>query len=257
MSLTPEQVLEELKKPVAAWKYPKVLVGIPLERTISHADKVFWNFMMIARSGVPFLPMAYMRTDLYRNLVATKLLETDFTHILMLDLDHQHPIDIVQRLCKWVMLDPEIKVVGGLNFRRGEPFEPCAFMQDDQGGVYSIAQWEQGLVEVDAIGTGSILISREVFEVMEPPWFYNIYDHAWEGHYPGEDIGFSKKCHDLGIPMYIDTTCSSPHLVDAFVTEDTYHSYLAEHGWNGEQIDAKEMRRRGIKGAAKAKEGEE
>lgn len=260
MSFTPEQLekLEILKKPVGAWEWPKILLCIPLERALSYADKCFWNFMMIARTGAAFLPMSYMRTDLYRNKVATELLKSDFTHLIMLDADHQHPFDIVQRLARWVIADPEIKVVGGLNFRRGEPYEPCAFMQDNQGGVYSIAEWEQGLVQVDAIGTGSILISREVFETLEPPWFYNIYDHAWTDHYPGEDIGFSKKCYDAGIPLYVDTTTTSPHILEAFVTEDTFRGYLAEHGWQkGEIIQSAEMRRRGIKGAAQPKEGEE
>ena len=257
--LTPEQSarLSILNTPIPSWTFPKILLTIPLERSLSSADKCFWNFMMMARTGVTFLPMAYMRTDLFRNKVAEKLLETDFTHVLMLDADHQHPIDIIQRLARWVIIDPTIKVVGGLNFRRGEPFEPCAFMQDNAGGVYAIMEWEKGLVEVDAIGTGSILISREVFELIEPPWFYNIYDHAWTGHYPGEDIGFSKQCYDAGIPLYVDTTTTSPHIMDAMVTEETFRGWLETHPWSkGETIYADEMRKRGIKGAAKAKEGE-
>jgi hypothetical protein len=260
LGLTPEQeatlrVLDTI--PISSWTWPRILLGIPLERTLGHADKCFWNFMMIASQSPAMIPMAYMRTDLYRNLLATKLLETNFTHVLMLDADHQHPIDIVQRLARWVLIDPKVKVVGGLNFRRGEPFEPCAFMQDNSGGVYSIMEWEKGLVQVDAIGTGSVLISREVFELLEPPWFYNIYDFAYEGHYPGEDIGFSKKCFDAGIPLYVDTTTSSPHLMDSFVTEESFRSYLKEYGWQkGEIIYAEEMRKRGIKGAAQPRESE-
>jgi len=259
-SFTPEQMkrLEILQYPPGAWKWPRILLGIPLERSLGHADKCFWHFMQIARdTGVSFIPMPYMRTDLYRNLIATELLKSDYTHVLMLDADHQHPTDIIQRLARWVIADPNVKVVGGLNFRRGEPFEPCAFMQDKDGQVYSIKEWDQGLVQVDAIGTGSILISREVFEVCEPPWFYNVYDYAWEGQYPGEDIGFSKRCFDAGIPLYVDTTTSSPHLLDAFVTEHTFRSHFDEHGWKGgEEISAEEMRKRGIKGAA-AEEGAE
>lgn len=236
--------------PIAAWKYPRVLVGIPMERAISHADKVFWQFMAIAKQGPAFLPIPYMRTDLYRNKAAANLLQSDFTHLLMLDVDHIHPVNIIQQLARWVLLDrKKFQVIGGLNFRRGEPYEPCAFQVDNNGDIYTMAEWEQGLVKVDALGTGSILIAREVFEQLEPPWFFNDYSEAWKDNYPGEDIGFSAKCRAAGIGLYVDTTTTSPHMIDSQVTEETYRSYFDR--WIGktgnEVIGEDEMRKRGLK----------
>ncbi|RPJ24411.1 MAG: glycosyltransferase family 2 protein [Planctomycetaceae bacterium] len=168
------------QQPVHAWEWPRIVVGVPMERTMAHADDVFFNFLAIAQNGVPFIKQNYTRTDVARNKMAMQLLQSDFTHLLMLDVDHIHPTDIVQRLARWVVADPGKQVIGGLNFRRGEPYEPCCFLIGPDGRYYAPAEWERGLVKVDIIGTGSILISREVFERMQPPWFYNIYDRVWE-----------------------------------------------------------------------------
>jgi len=213
--------------PIGAWKYPRVLMGVPIERTLSHANLVFSQFMQIAAQGVPLLKQDYGRTDIARNNMAMALLGSEYTHLLMLDSDHVHPIDIVQRLARWVMLREDVQVVGGLNFRRSKPHEPCAFFMDENNGVSTIGSWTDGIIKVDALGTGSILIAREVFETIEPPWFYNIYDeNYWADVNPGEDIGFALKCKAAGIGQWVDTTTTSPHVTDGLVTEKSFRNYL-------------------------------
>lgn len=227
-----EEIEERLTTlPIRSWAYPRVLLGVPLERTISHASQVFPQFMQIAAQGVAFIKQDYTRTDLARNRFATELLKSDFTHLLMLDLDHIHPVDIVQRLARWPMMNPEIKIVGGLNFRRSEPYEPCCFIRLEDGTLGAPAQWGEQLMEVDYLGTGSILIAREVFEEIEPPWFYNIYEHEakWTDQWPGEDIGFNEKCKKAGFKMYVDPTTQSPHLADKIISEGTFRDYMSKH----------------------------
>ena len=228
--------------PIASWAYPRILLGIPLERTISNASQVFHRFMEISAQGIVTLKQDYTRTDLARNRFAVKLLESEYTHLLMLDLDHVHPADIVQRLARWVMMNPEIQVVGGLNFRRSEPYEPCCFFKSEDGmSVNAPADWDAGLMRVDYIGTGSILIAREVFEQIEPPWFYNIYgiDANWDDEWPGEDIGFSEKCAKAGIKMYVDTTTTSPHVGDRLIGEKTFRAYLEQHPEKYQRMEQK------------------
>ena len=217
--------------PISSWAYPRILLGIPLERTIAHASLVFHRFMEIAAQGVAFVKQDYTRTDLARNRFAEKLLESNYTHLLMLDLDHVHPADIVQRLARFPMMNPAVQIVGGLNFRRSEPYEPCAFIRNADGSLGAPAEWSPGLMEVDYLGTGSILIAREVFEAIEPPWFYNIYEHEgkWEDQWPGEDIGFNEKVKAAGIKMFLDTTTTSPHVTDRLIGEKTFRNYLAQH----------------------------
>lgn len=223
-----EKVLSIL--PIQAWKWPRPIVAVLMERSMGHAPSVFPNFMQLAAQGVPLMNIPYQRTDVARNHAAMELIRTEeYTHVIMLDVDHKHPADIIQHLCQWVMLDPEIKIVGGMNFKRVAPHSPCAFLINEAGDVAVPAEWGQGLLEVDAIGTGSILISREVFEQIEPPWFFNTYrpDDFWRDVWPGEDMGFSEKCREAGIKMYADTTLTSPHVTDRFIDEQDFRQAIS------------------------------
>jgi len=224
-----KNVLEQY--PIMSWAFPRILVAFLLERTISYADLVFPACMQIAAQGPVVLNMPYQRTDLARNRASMELLKTDFTHLLMLDIDHVHPTDIIQRLARWVLKDPKkYQVVGGLNFRRSEPYDPCAYKTGADGSMYTIT-WEKDdeIMEVDRLGTGSILIAREVFETIPPPWFWNDYSQSWRDAWPGEDIGFNKKCVENGIKMWVDLTVTSPHITPAIIDGSTWQVWRDKH----------------------------
>lgn len=224
-----KNVLEQY--PIMNWAFPRILVAFLLERSISYADLVFPSIVQIAAQGPVILNMPYQRTDLARNRASMELLKTDFTHLLMLDIDHVHPTDIIQRLARWVLKDPKkYQVVGGLNFRRSEPYDPCAYRIGDDGSMYTIA-WEKDdeIMEVDRLGTGSILIAREVFETIPPPWFWNDYSQSWRDAWPGEDIGFNKKCVENGIKMWVDLTVTSPHITPAIIDGTSWQKWAAGH----------------------------
>ena len=224
-----KNVLE--RYPIMGWPFPKILVVFLLERTLSYADLVFPSVVQIAAQGPVILNMPYMRTDLARNKASMELLKTDFTHLLMLDIDHVHPTNIIQKLARWVVEDPKkYQVVGGLNFRRSEPYDPCAYRMASDGSMNTIA-WDKDdtILEVDRLGTGSILIAREVFETIPPPWFWNDYTQGWRDAWPGEDIGFSKLCKEHGIKMWVDVTVTSPHITPAIIDNDSWEHWKARH----------------------------
>lgn len=224
-----KNVLEQL--PIASWAFPRILVAFLLERTISYADLVFPAVVQIAAQGPVILNMPYQRTDLARNRASMELLKGNFTHLLMMDIDHVHPADIIQRLARWVVKDPKkYQVVGGLNFRRSEPYDPCAYKIGQDGSMWTIA-WEKEdeILEVDRLGTGSILIAREVLETIPPPWFVNDYSQAWRDAWPGEDIGFNKKCQESGIKMWVDLTVTSPHITPAIIDGNTWEVWKRNH----------------------------
>lgn len=222
----------------------RVMVGVLPERNGVPSAECLFDLIAIAQHGHPFVRMSYTRTDLARNSLAEHLLkEEQFTHLLMLDADHRHPHDIVERLSRWVIEDPERQVVAGLAFRRGRPFDPCMYMEsnDGTGRVYVPAEWEPGLLRVDLVGTAAILISRRVFERLPRPWFAFDYSGADKQQYPGEDIWFSRLCQRTGIPIYVDTTTVSPHLMESWINEQTFRTYLeaeqAGPGWAGMAIE--------------------
>jgi hypothetical protein len=224
------EIENNLKRvPIRDWDYPRVAVFLPLERTMSYVDSVLPQIAQIAQAGADFIWGEYSAVAIGRNKAAVQLLGTDLTHILMLDLDHTHPADIAHRLAKWVVAYPDIQVVGGLNFGRRPPYNPCIAINDGDSKKWIIPTgWEKGtLFEVDMLGTGCILISRTVFEDLTPPWFENDFS-MWEtGYYAGEDTVFSRRCREAGIKLLCDPAVTSPHIDYHTVTEDTWRSYYA------------------------------
>lgn len=207
----------------------KPIVFVPMERSWANADQLLPGFVQIAQSGVPFLWLPYSRTDVSRNKAAEELLRSDFTHIVMLDSDQRHPPDIVRRLAQHIIEDPARLIVGGLYYRRGEPYNPLAWRLGEDDKLYQIGDHETGLIEVDLIGTGALMISRAVFEQLPRPWFW----YSYEGietpgfSWPTEDIQFCALARNAGISIYCDTTIESPHLSTAWINRGTYLSYRA------------------------------
>jgi hypothetical protein len=203
----------------------KIVVGVPMERTFHNVPFLhFWN---IARRGWELTPIIYGRTDANRNKMAAWLRdETDFTHICMLDGDHAHPEDIVERLAVHVLRDPKKLVVGGLNFRRTAPYDPCVFRYGDDGRLHPPISWEDGCIPVDAIGAGCILISRKVFEQVEPPWWAYGYNWAHINKYPSEDMFFSQQMRVHDIQIWCDTTTTSPHMGDMYIDANSFQAFI-------------------------------
>jgi hypothetical protein len=192
---------------------------------IDHAFLAFWE---IARRGWPLMHRLYGRTDVNRNAFAAELLRSNFTHLVMLDSDHIHPVDVVEKMVRWVWQDPTRLVIGGLHFRRGEPFEPCAFIYGSDGQLHAPAEWQPGLIQVDAIGHGTLCVHRAVFERMPAPWWAYDYSRAPEV-YPSEDLWFCRLCREHGITMWCDTTLTSPHIINNIVDAETFQRWIADH----------------------------
>lgn len=208
----------------------KVVVAIPMERQVPF--DAFYHFWAIATRGYKVLPHPYGRTDVQRNIIGNaikKLPAKEITHVCMLDLDHQHPSDVVERLARWVLQDKSRLVVGGLNFRRGAPYDPCIFMKAPDGEMRPPIYWDEGLMQVDAIGHGAILISREIFDRVPGPWWQYTYMHFDKEVFPSEDIYFSALMEFNNIGVYCDTTTTSPHLISATVDEAVFRRYMDDH----------------------------
>ena len=207
--------------------WPRVIVAMPKERSIPACGAT--SLVKIAQRGYPIIDLPYTRVDVARNMFAEHLLESRFTHLLMIDDDHQHADNIVEGLARWVIDDPQRLVISAFVQRRGKPFDPCMFFPDGNGGMYSPVDYPDGLIKVfneygpGMVGSGAILIAREVFERIPWPWFK--YDYPARGQYPTEDVWFSKKCNEYGIDLWMDTTIECPHLMESFITKETHKQY--------------------------------
>ena len=202
------------------------IISLPLERATSYSEIVMPWVISLAQQGWAFIDPAYRRTDLNRNMACYHLLDNPrFTHLIMLDMDHKHPTDIVMKLLRAVKEDESRAVVSALTFRRGQPYEPIAFRLE--GTKYkAILEWEPGAVlEVDQCSPACTIFSREIFEEIDPPWWAYTY-HPERFYYPTEDIYFSKLCREHGFKQVVDTRIESIHLSTAYVGLDTFRGYL-------------------------------
>lgn len=206
-----------------------------MERTVSgHAvDAVIDIAQLAATQRYIRISLPYMRTDMARNRAARSFLELaqdSNDALIMLDCDHVHPVDILQRL---VAHDPQLGVVGSLYFRRGPPYDPLFFRRTN-GRLRNPAEWELGMLyQCDAVATGAILIRRWVLDRLieagyDYPWFQYTYPEKADFSMT-EDIFFASLCEDVNIPHYCDTSIITPHLGVVLIGKSEWDQYKELH----------------------------
>lgn len=214
----------------------KPLIGIPMFPGGVANDRVFWQFMHIAAYGWGLVQEPCSHIDIVRNRMATALMNRpDYTHLVMLDADHAHAPDIVQQLIRWPLKDRDrYQIVGSLQYRRGEPYEPMVFLREERTGHY-VAPLDPPpcITRVAAIGLAAVCIDRRVFERLPPPWFVCDYPLGWDRLKGGlcrtEDTYFSQSCEKNDIPIWCDTTITSPHAIWQYVDKAFMERYIREH----------------------------
>lgn len=121
--------------------------------------------------------------------------------LLLMGDDHGFAPDFLQRLLKH-----DYDIVAGLCLQRRPPFHSVA--KKDGGSL--ILEGEPGVVEVDCTGTAGMLIKREVFEAIEPPYFLNVYQE--DGSLLTDDIYFCRKAREAGFRIHVDTSAVLSHI---------------------------------------------
>lgn len=215
-----------------------IYVGIPRERVYitSFVDNLHAILASLQNNGLAcgYFQAESHRVDRNRDRIVKEFLShsQEPEWLLMLDSDMEHPVDCGQRLARWGEM-----VVGGLYFHRNQHKDPVAFFkaeeeEDEYGrmvrkwepirnqvydwliqnkvplrdGAFSIDGNGFGLLEVDAVGTGCILIHRSILERIEPPWF------EYRDGSQSEDLEFCDRVKsELHIPIHVDMTTVSGH----------------------------------------------
>ena len=176
-----------------------------------------------------------------RNIVVKTFLETtDAAWLLMIDSDERLSVD------NWLKLidaahDKERPIVSGLVF--------AAFFDGDDSlrpvptiyrmldsGLSAIDDYPlDSIIEVDAVGTGCLLIHRSVFEKIREKTTPNQgKDWAWfvegaiDGTYFGEDLLFSKRLTSLDFKIHAHTGAILPHQKQ-FWLDNRHHTSMRDH----------------------------
>lgn len=146
-----------------------------------------------------------------------------------IDTDMVFPTDILDRLVG--AADPvERPIVGGLCFswQQGRFARPTTYTLRTDGQVGVIWNYPpEQLFEVDATGTGCLLIHRSVLEAVgerygEP---YRWFRETEIADKPiGEDITFCIRARALGFPVFVDSRVKVGHEKTIVVDEDLYRA---------------------------------
>jgi hypothetical protein len=246
-----EEQLKLTSLEVATMKAPgppssiKLAIGLPLVDKLS--DTSFWrSFIPVVAQEVsrvikeaqkagsvasfellwPRMPCG-KDMDEIRNSLAMQALESDCTHIVMMDTDQVYPSDTLTRLIAHA--EAGFDIVCAKVHRRYPPFDPLLLRNDTEKQyrflTMTIADWyDKGLVEVDATGTGCMMISCKVFEKVPWPWFKTVKKDISDTEFAiiGEDVGFCQKAKAAGYKIFVDTTIKVGHLADIVVTEELH-----------------------------------
>lgn len=196
-----------------------VLISIPTNRAVSDNKLSAWLFDQAKtkiEGKLPQLLYSYVQPiDANRNkIVYDFLYNSDHDWLMMLD-DDMIPHAPLKQLVEY-----NKKVISGLTVVRHNGI-PSPLIQKRVPGKSGEVRFRTAnlkdldsetppLIKVDGIGTGCLLIHREVLEKMQPPWFKFEYDEIGEIKL-SEDYAFSEKCRKLGYDMWVDSSWSCGH----------------------------------------------
>lgn len=154
----------------------------------------------------------------------------DADYYLLCDDDIVPPVDAIDRL-----LMHKKDIVSGLCTKRIDPPEPTMRMWDEYTQNYScLLKWEdKQVLDIDSVGTGFLLLSRQVVEHVAFAYHREHYEKYGNGFWfeflknPnggewGEDISFSWKAQRLGYNIYVDTSVCPAHLGQYMYTIEDY-----------------------------------
>ena len=130
----------------------------------------------------------------------------------------------------------DLDMVGGLCFRRSEPFQPTMYVREEGTGAYNhFEDWPQDVVEVDATGLAFLLIHKRVFEAIAGSPMPPLEERAnmampnffrWEGTL-GEDLRFCQDAKAAGMRIWVDTRVEIGHMGEHEIRHKNFLQALA------------------------------
>ena len=227
------------------WAHPGDVSG----RFMDSVLRIFQESGRAAQAGEPDTPaimgyhfveggprIAHARNELVRTFLASeRYANTEW--LLMLDADMTFDGSLLKTLFHDVRSAQgkvQRPIVGGLYFGGGHgAIFPLTFQlvdpeTNDNNPISIITDWTPGeMLEVDATGTGCLLIHRGVLEHFskvyeEPtPWFAESVHNGFDF---GEDWTFCMRARMQGLPIYVNTAVQLGHMKAVCLTEQTWRT---------------------------------
>lgn len=201
---------DEARKAFFNKQHPKApqMIGIG----IPSGDEFKANFGMALAAMTYFSGLRGINVGLFnqkgsilptnRNGLAREALNYNCSHLLQLDWDMTFPPNTLHRL-----MSHNKDIVGCTYPRRSEPHDNlCVPLNRERVDNAS------GVIEVDRLPTGILLIKTEVFRKIKKPWFRFVTIEECEEHpdgaIHGEDFYFCDAAREAGFKVYLDVQLS-------------------------------------------------
>ena len=188
----------------------RVLVGVPSGDNVA---ALFWASFSAAVRLEPeegellTYSVRGMNVVGARNKIVARSLKENFTHTFFMDSDMIFPDRTLSRL-----LHHHKDIIGGFYVRKKKDFLPTVMELGFRKGDSYMTTFPIGLTEVEAIGTGCLLIDNKVFKKVGEPWFEYRASDKGEGHMITEDLVFCEKAKKLGFKVWCDGDIICPHV---------------------------------------------
>jgi len=199
-----------------------IRTAFAIAELVPKLDKMGVRLNLVHMSGCSIITKA-------RNKLVRNFMESDCTDFLFVDADVVINTDAVTRL---IALSSDKDVVAGSYPRRSKDAKFFLDFYLDEDGQLEFD--DHGLMRVESVSTGFMLIRRHVIEHMiekHPEWKYQgdgdgETEHALfdfmilNGQYIGEDYAFCLRARQDGFKIYLDPMISLPHIGTEEFTRD-------------------------------------
>jgi NDP-sugar pyrophosphorylase family protein len=199
-----------------------IRTAFAIAELVPKLDKMGVRLNLVHMSGCSIITKA-------RNKLVRNFMESDCTDFLFVDADVVINTDAVTRL---LALSSDKDVVAGSYPRRSKDAKFFLDFYLDEDGQLEFD--DHGLMRVESVSTGFMLIRRHVIEHMiekHPEWKYQgdgdgETEHALfdfmilDGQYIGEDYAFCLRARQDGFKIYLDPMISLPHIGTEEFTRD-------------------------------------
>ncbi|MBU0959740.1 MAG: hypothetical protein KKB31_07375 [Nanoarchaeota archaeon] len=200
----------------------KIYLGIPTRGNLNQGlVELTWDIVREYPDLEMVIESGQHGPDIVRNAIVHNFLKTDKEWLWMID-DDGIPQDIPLRLA-----DSGYDICGALCFGTYMPNRvpaPCIFNYNSTEGIFKIVNPTsmRGLLAVDAIGTGCIMIHRRVFEHPEfkIPFYPELNEYGARKY--GGDLTFCIRAKAVGFTVAVDLDVQCNHLCRASTLQIKY-----------------------------------
>jgi 2-polyprenyl-3-methyl-5-hydroxy-6-metoxy-1,4-benzoquinol methylase len=164
--------------------------------------------------------------------------------LFLMDVDQTFPVNTIPRLLDTARRH-DAKVISVLYHLGRAPCGPVAGWIKEVNGEDAYvnsngASWRdsyaplgKGVIEVDWVGSGGLLIHRSVLQEIGWPPFLDEWAPGMSFRKVGHDVTFSERVKAAGFKIYVDTSINSAHgkfqYFDQTWAEGFHHSQMVDH----------------------------